>query len=100
MKDKSISIKELGEKSDFYDYLTDSQEKRARAYSIYQQAKEAGMPTDEFVDKYTKDGEIIDTAPMQLQQMGDIFTLNDLKKYLRNFLPIAAPIGITKSNKE
>lgn len=58
------------------------------------------MSTDEFVDKYTEDGKITDKAPMQLQQMSDIFTLNDLKKYLRNFLSIATPIGITKSNKK
>ena len=100
MKDKSISIGELSKENEIYNYLTDPQEKRAKAYSIYQQAKEAGMSTDEFVDKYTKDGEIIDTAPMQMQQMGDIFTLNDLKKYLRNFLSIATPVSITKSNKE
>ena len=99
MKDKSISIGELSKENEIYNYLTDPQEKRAKAYSIYQQAKEAGMSTDEFVDKYTKDGEIIDTAPMQMQQMGDIFTLNDLKKYLRNFLSIATPVSITKSNK-
>ena len=94
------TLKELDEEFKRYTYLTNPQEKRARAYSIYQQAKEAGMSTDKFVDKYTENGKIVDKAPMQLQQMGEILTLEDLKKYLRNFLSIAAPIGISNSRKE
>lgn len=84
-----------------YGYLIDSQEKRARAYSIYQQAKDSGMSTDEFIDFYTTDkGNIAKYAPAQLRQMGAILTTENLKKYLRNFLSIAAPIGIVKTNKE
>lgn len=79
-----------------YKYLTLSQEKRARAYSIYQQAKDSGMSTDEFVDFYTTDkGNIAKYAPIQLRQMGAILTPNNLKKYLRNFLSVGMPIGIT-----
>lgn len=83
-----------------YGYLIDSQEKRARAYSIYQQAKDSGMSTDEFVDFYTTDkGNIAKYAPAQLRQMGAILTTENLKKYLRNFLSIATPIGIAETNK-
>lgn len=97
---RNPTLRELDEEFKRYTYLTNPQEKRARAYSIYQQAKEAGMSTDKFVDKYTENGKIVDKAPMQLQQMGEILTLEDLKKYLRNFLSIAAPIGISNSRKE
>lgn len=83
-----------------YGYLIDSQEKRARAYSIYQQAKDCGMSTDEFIDFYTTDkGNIAKYAPAQLRQMGAILTTENLKKYLRNFLSIATPIGIAETNK-
>lgn len=84
-----------------YGYLTESQEKRARAYSILQQARDSGMSTDEFIDFYTTDkGNIAKYAPVQLRQMGAILTTENLKKYLRNFLSIAAPIGIVETNKE
>ena len=88
-------------KIDDYYYLIDPQEKRARAYSIYQQAKNNGMTTDDFVDFYTTDnGKIAKYAPGELQEIGSIFTTENLKKYLRNFLSIAAPIGIVETNKE
>lgn len=84
-----------------YGYLTESQEKRARAYSILQQARDSGMSTDEFIDFYTTDkGNIAKYAPVQLRQMGAILTTENLKKYLRNFLSIATPIGIVETNKE
>ena len=84
-----------------YGYLTESQEKRARAYSILQQARDSGMSIDEFIDFYTTDkGNIAKYAPVQLRQMGAILTTENLKKYLRNFLSIATPIGIVKTNKE
>lgn len=76
--------------------LIQSQEKRARAYSIYQQAKNNGMTTDDFVDFYTTDnGKIASYAPYELKDMGSILTLDNLKKYLRNFLSVGMPIGIT-----
>lgn len=88
-------------KIDDYYYLIDPQEKRARAYSIYQQAKNNGMTTDDFVDFYTTDnGKIAKYAPGELQEIGSILTTENLKKYLRNFLSIAAPIGIVETNKE
>lgn len=75
--------------------LIQSQEKRARAYSIYQQAKNNGMTTDDFVDVYTENGKIASYAPYELKDMGSILTLDNLKKYLRNFLSVGMPIGIT-----
>lgn len=88
-------------KIDDYYYLIDPQEKRARAYSIYQQAKNNGMTTDDFVDFYTTDnGKIAKYAPGELQEIGSILTTENLKKYLRNFLSIATPIGIVETNKE
>lgn len=78
-----------------YKYLTDPQEKRARAYSILQQAKKNNLSTDDFVDVYTENGKIASYAPYELRDMGSILTLDNLKKYLRNFLSISMPIGIT-----
>lgn len=78
-----------------YKYLTDPQEKRARAYSILQQAKKNNLSTDDFVDVYTENGKIAPYAPYELQDMGSILTLDNLKKYLRNFLSVSMPIGIT-----
>lgn len=80
-----------------YNYLKDPQEKRARAMTIYQQAKDNGLSTDAFIDSYTKDGKIVGYAPEYLRDMGKIFTVDNLKKYLRNFLSIAAPIGLGDS---
>lgn len=82
---------------DTYNYLIRPTEKRARAMSIFQQAKDANMSTDDFVDLYAKNGRIISSAPMNLQQLGEILTVDNIKKYLRNFLSIAAPIGIMNS---
>lgn len=79
--------------------LIQSQEKRARAYSIYQQAKNNGMTTDAFVDKYTKNNMITPNAPINLQQLGEILTIDNIKKYLRNFLSVSTPIGITLKSK-
>lgn len=78
-----------------YKYLTDPQEKRARAYSILQQAKKNNLSTDDFVDVYTENGKIASYAPYELRDMGSILTLDNLKKYLRNFLSVGMPIGIT-----
>lgn len=92
---KTTSIDDITEAEENYSYLTIPQEKRARAYSILQQAKEKNMSTDDFVDAYTKDGEIIPYAPYELRDMSSILTLDNLKKYLRNFLSVGMPIGIT-----
>ena len=77
-----------------YYYLKDPQEKRARAMTIYQQAKDMGLSTDEFIDSYTENGEITKYAPDYLKDMGKILTVDNLKKYLKNFLSVASPIGI------
>ena len=92
---KTTSIDDITKVEESYRYLTIPQEKRARAYSILQQAKEKKMSTDDFVDAYTRNGKIVPSAPYELKDMGNILTLDNLKKYLRNFLSIGMPIGIT-----
>ena len=78
-----------------YNYLIDPQEKRARAYSIYQQAKDNNITTDEIVDMFTtSDGTPISYTPDQLRDMAYIFTPDNLKKYLNGFLGLSAPMGI------
>ncbi len=94
---KSTPIDKVMEIQDTYNYLIRPTEKRARAMSVYQQAKDANMSIDAFVDKYTRNGRIAPTAPMNLQQLGETFTVDNLKKYLKNFLSISAPIGIATS---
>lgn len=92
---KTTSIDDITKAEEDYRYLTIPQEKRARAYSILQQAKAKNMSTDDFVDAYTRNGEIVPYAPHELRTMGSILTLDNLKKYLRNFLSVSMPIGIT-----
>ena len=92
---KTTSIDKITEEEERYRYLIDPQEKRARAYSLLQQAKEKNMSTDDFVDAYTRNGKIAPYAPDELQDMANILTLDNLKKYLRNFLSVSMPIGIT-----
>lgn len=92
---KTTSIDDITKAEENYSYLTIPQEKRARAYSILQQAKEKNMSTDAFVDAYTRNGKIVPYAPYELLDMGSILTLDNLKKYLRNFLSVSMPIGIT-----
>lgn len=87
---------ELKKLEDTYNYLIDPQEKRARAYSIYQQAKDYNINTDEMVDMFTTpDGVAVPYAPQQLNDMTYMFTPSNLKKYLNRFLGIAAPVGIS-----
>lgn len=71
---KSISLDKATELYDDYLYLIEPTEKRARAYSLYQEAKKEGISTDAFVDKYTKNGRISDDAPNQLQDLANIMT--------------------------
>lgn len=55
------------------------------------------MTTDAFVDKYTKNNRILPTAPMNLRQLGEILTVDTIKKGLNNVLSIATPLGIATS---
>lgn len=96
---KSIPIDKVMEIQDTYDYLVRPTEKRARLMSVLQQAKSANMSTDAFVDKYTKNNMITPNAPRNLRQLGEILTIDNIKKYLRNFLSVSAPIGITLRSK-
>lgn len=84
-----------------YKYLTQSQEKRARAYSIYQQVRDSGKSIDDFIDYYTTDNNKIATyAPEQLREIGEILTPNNIKKYLKDFLSIGTPISIVGLKQE
>lgn len=71
--------------------MDNTQEKRQRAYAIWQEAKRAGMTTDDFVNYYTKDGFITDNAPQQLQDLGMLYSAKDLKNFLNKFL---TPTGV------
>lgn len=84
-----------------YKYLIQSQEKRARAYSIYQQVRDSGKSIDDFIDYYTTDNNKIATyAPEQLREIGEILTPNNIKKYLKDFLSIGTPISIVGLKQE
>lgn len=96
---KSTPIDKVMEIQDTYNYLVRPTEKRARLMSVLQQAKSANMSTDAFVDKYTKNNMITPNAPINLQQLGEILTIDNIKKYLRNFLSVSTPIGITLKSK-
>lgn len=76
-----------------YEYLVDPQEKRSRAVQIYQYAKNAKMSTDDYIDKFIESNK----APVALKQMRYIMSPDNLKKYVRNFMGIATPIGVVSN---
>lgn len=91
-----ITLDEVTKLEDRYKYLIDPQEKRARAVSIFQQAKDNNMSTDEFIDLWTApNGEIYKFAPEQLRDMSKILTVDNIKKYLNKFLGISVPVGVS-----
>lgn len=94
---KNMSKDKIAQKKKYYKYLIDPQEKRARAMTIYQQAKDSNMTTDEFIDMWTANGKIVKYAPEWLRNMGEILTPNNLKKYVKSFLSVSAPVGISSS---
>ncbi len=94
---KDTPIDKVMEIQDTYNYLIRPTEKRARLMSVRQLAEDAGMTTDAFVDKYTKNNRIIPSAPMNLRQLGEILTVDTIKKGLNNILSIAAPLSIATS---
>lgn len=94
---KNMSKDKIAQKKKYYKYLIDPQEKRARAMTIYQQAKDSNMTTDEFIDMWTANGKIVKYAPEWLRNMGEILTPDNLKKYVKSFLSVSAPVGISPS---
>lgn len=91
----NMTVDEATQLEEFYNYLIDPQEKRSRAMSIYQQAKDSNMTTDDFVDMWTNSkGEIYNFAPQQLRDTSKILTVDNIKKYLNKFLGVAAPVGM------
>jgi hypothetical protein len=93
---KSTPLKDINEDLAWYNYLVDPQEKRSRAIEIYQHAKDSKMSTDDFIDKFIGS----DDAPKAIKDMSYIMTPDNLKKYVRNFMGIAAPIGVTTTLKQ
>ena len=55
------------------------------------------MTTDEFIDMWTANGKIVKYAPEWLRNMGEILTPDNLKKYVKSFLSVSAPVGISSS---
>lgn len=94
---KNMSKEKIAQKKKYYKYLIDPQEKRARAMTIYQQAKDGNMTTDEFIEMWTASGKIVKYAPEWLRNMGEILTPENLKKYVKSFLSVSAPVGISSS---
>lgn len=78
-----------------YKYVSNPQERRARAYAMMQEAKRRGISTDELVDMYTIEGHIYGEAPDQLVDLGMSYTPENLKKYLKGFMSVAAPFAVT-----
>lgn len=67
--------------------------------SIYQQAKDNNVTTDEYVDMWTiLNGEIYNFAPEQLRALSKVLTVDNLKKYLNKFLGIVAPVGVSSTS--
>lgn len=91
---KNTPISKIEDDYDFYNYLIEPQEKRARAYSILQQAKNNGVSPNAFVDMFIKNGKIAWYAPEQLQQMNKVLTTENIKKYLNKFLSVGTPLGL------
>lgn len=88
------------EYSKYYKYLTMEQERRARAFAELQKVKEtygnySDAAIDKYVDSYYNGNNIAFDAPMQLRQLNEILTKDNLKKYLKNFLSIATPVGLS-----
>lgn len=77
-----------------FKYVRNSQERRARAYEMYQEAQRRGLTTDQLVDMYTVEGDILGEAPQSLRDLGMVYTPDNLKKYLNGFLSISAPVTI------
>lgn len=94
---KNMPKDKIAQKKKYYKYLIDPQEKRARAMTIYQQAKDNNMTTDEFIDMWTANGKIVRYAPEWLRNMGEILTPDNLKKYVKSFLSVSTPVGISSS---
>lgn len=85
---------EIKEEKKNFKYLSMAQERRARAYAMIQEAKRRGISTDELIDMYTVEGELLGEAPGQLLGLSKVYTPENLKKYLKNFLSVATPVTL------
>ena len=43
----------------------------------------------------SKDGEIVKTAPLNLRHLNVSYTPDNIKKFMKNFLSIVSPVGIS-----
>lgn len=77
-----------------FKYLSSGQERRARAYAMTQEAKRRGISTDELVDMYTVEDELMGEAPKGLLELSRVYTPENLKKYLKGFLSVATPVTL------
>ena len=61
-----------------------------------------GMSDDtrNFIDAYTIDGDISDGAPKQLKELSMFYSPDNLKKYLKGFLSVTAPVTIVAKTDE
>ena len=88
LKDRGITNPtktQIEEAQKVYRYLSDPQEKRARAYAALQEAKKEGLSIDEYVDRQSS----------EINDLNILFkTPEDLKKYLKNFLSVSAPVSM------
>lgn len=98
---KGLSKQELLQKKNNFLYNLDIQERRARAYAMYQEAVRRNMTTNQLVDMYTKNGIISSEAPKQLRSLGKVYKPQDMKKFLNHFLSLSVPvtIGISTTKK-
>lgn len=75
-------------------YYRNEQELRSNAYSMLQEAKRRGISTDELVDMYTVEDELMGEAPKGLLELSRVYTPENLKKYLKGFLSVATPVTL------
>lgn len=97
---KSTPQKVLSQWKKHFDYINDIQERRANAYAMMQEAKRQGLTIDQFVDKYLKNDKVASGTPEQLEYLSYIYKPEELKKFMKGFLSVTAPVTIgTNINK-
>lgn len=92
--DSNLTKDEIAKLRKKFGYIRMGQERRARAYSLVQEAKRRGISTDELVDMYTIEGDILGDAPKALRELNMVYTPENLKKYVNGFLSISTPITV------
>ena len=92
----STPIKKITEEENWHTYITDPQEIRAETIATIIDARNRGMTLEQYVNSYLdEDGKIMESAPSNLQKLGETFTIENLRKYLDKSLGLAPLIGLT-----